>query len=482
MESNNSRTVAEKMNNVSVDRLEVFSTSKQKDSGGDVVRSFIGPLRRLRSGTPDHPLRRQLFCSGWQGVIATKQHITGIDLRHAQIGRLFLGFYDDGYGKPLCWIHVRLNAAAFDYCGPSAPVSDHTIRARREVQLVLQSLRHCLATTAIDLTRDTPLPIAIHHPPLTDVRLRRSSNGSLELAPYFPLIDCLGFRNISVPIDLRFPCEDWYALHNKVHDGRRRRRTQRRELLKLDTDLAAALMMQTTDFAECVGLGYARGLGSNSRAVCLRHPNGTVSVAFGPHGSRRASCTVSARSANIYDKSVCIDENPRRNASRHYVQFVDLNQRKYDTIIRHDGQLGRVLLKKRGWTSLEALLDITLGELAKETLYPLSARCRSVEKIRHAIAEPKSKGGRQLQDDQASSFLHMLKLVLRYYQALGRACGLPPSRHELPSLQSLRQWCNRGRVTVAGLSRYVHGVFQDLTKWMGSPLAVDTQTARRSAV
>ena len=475
MAGNNSKCAQQQMSNVSIDRLEHFSTSKQEDSGGDVVRSIIGPLRQLRSRTPKHPLRRKIFCSGWQGVIATKQHITWICLRHPQLGRVFLGFYDDGSTKPLGWIYVRLNATAFDYCGHSAPISDHTIRARREVQLILQSLHHCLATTGIDVTSDIPFTIPIHHPALTDARLRRSSNGSLELVPYFPLIDCLGVRNISTPIDLRFPCEDWYALYNKVHDKSRRRRTQRRELMKHDNDLAAALMMQSTDFAECIGLGYASGRGSNSRAVCRRHPNGTTSVSIGPHGNQQASYTVSARSTNVYDKSACVDENPRRNASRHHRTYMDINQRKYDMVIRHDGQLGRVLLKKKGWRSLEALLDITLGELAKETLFPLSTRCRSVKKIRLAIAEPKSKGGRQIRDDQASSFLHMLKLVQRYYQALGRACGVEPSGHNLPRIQALREWCNHERISVARLSRYVDSCFQDLAQWMGSSHAVELQ-------
>ncbi|MCA8935537.1 MAG: hypothetical protein KDB68_04975 [Planctomycetes bacterium] len=446
---------------VGIDRSEHFSTSKQGSSGGSVVREFMKYFGKDQCRATEAVQRRKIICYDWHGSISTSQHTTKVFLRHQRIGRVVIRMYDDGIRKPFAWIYVRLDAAAFDYRGYANTISNHSLRARREVQLVLQSLSHCLATTGIDLNSSIPFAIPVHHPKFTDARLRTSATGRCELAEYFPLIDCLGIRNISIPIDLRYPCEDWYMLHKKVH-GDRRRRTQRRVLKEKDDALAAALMMQTTDFAKCVGLGYVSGLGCRSRSSFLKHQNGTTSLSIGPHGNPRAKCTVSARATNVYDKSVCIKSNPRRHASKHHVQYADLRLKKYDQIIRHDGQLGRPLLKELGFPDLECMLDIKLGVLARETFSPMSVCIGSLAKLRHALAEPRRNEGLRLQADEAKAFLRLVKLVMRYYIALANACGVQVDESLLPNPTVLQRQCNGKRVRTKDLVGYVDERFREL--------------------
>src|SRR5690606_10044115 len=117
---------------------------------------------------------KQISCGKWQGLLKITANRTIVRLKRRGFGTLTMHLYDDGRGVPFAWIHVRLEPAAFDCPGSSASFCDHTIRARAEVQLVLQSLCHCAITSSTAITGDDPLTIPEHRPFLTPLRLRRS--------------------------------------------------------------------------------------------------------------------------------------------------------------------------------------------------------------------------------------------------------------------------------------------------------------------
>src|SRR5690606_36006507 len=105
----------------------------------------------------------------------------------------------------------------------------HTCRARREIQVVLQSLDHFLVHQPLPLHPDMHIAIPEYHPELTPARLGPSLNGKVVLAPYFPFVDNLAIRTISTPIDVGVPFDKWINVHREVHADRRRR-TQIRSL------------------------------------------------------------------------------------------------------------------------------------------------------------------------------------------------------------------------------------------------------------